>query len=76
MMELNQPALALNEERMRETAMETMRAARASNGSLRHAAGLALVAVGQRLAGQNLVVRRPAAGAASSPKMQASGDCV
>lgn len=51
MMELmSQEALRLGAQRRREVALETMRDARAAE-SFRHAAGIAIIAVGQRVAG-------------------------
>jgi hypothetical protein len=74
MMELmNDVALELNESRRRELALDTMRAARASNGGLRRTTALALVAAGQWLAGERFAADRQPSPA---PKMQVSGDCI
>jgi hypothetical protein len=63
---MNQQALAVGAGRRREVAIETMREARLSNGAARHTIGLALVGVGQRVAGE-----MPAPQAAVQP----DGDC-
>jgi hypothetical protein len=63
---MNQQALSVGAGRRREVAIETMRDARLSNGSARHAVGLALVGFGQRIAGEMPAPR------ASRP----NGDCV
>jgi len=62
---MNQQALSVGAGRRHELAVETMRDARLSGGSARQAVGLALVAVGSRVAGE-----MPAARAA-----QPDGDC-
>jgi hypothetical protein len=49
---MNQQALAVGAGRRREVAIETMREARLSNGAARHAVGLVLVGIGQRVAGE------------------------
>ena len=71
MMELmNTEALSVNAARRREVAVETMRDINASDG-LRHAAGLAIVAIGARLSGEVARVEpRPA-----RAQLQPSGDC-
>ena len=63
---MNQQALSVGAGRRREVALETMREARLSNGTARHAVGIALVNVGRRLEGE-----MPAPRAASQPE----GDC-
>lgn len=63
---MNQQALAVGAGRRREVALETMREASFSNGAARHAVGLALVGVGQWVAGE-----MPAPQAATQP----DGDC-
>lgn len=63
---MNQQALAVGAGRRREVAIETMREARFSRGAVRHAVGVALVGVGQRVAGE-----MPAPRAAVQP----DGDC-
>ena len=63
---MNQQALAVGAERRQELAIETMGDARRADGAARHAAGSALVSIGQRLAGE-----MPANRAA-----QPEGDCV
>jgi hypothetical protein len=62
---MNQQALSIGAARRQELAIETMRDARRANGAARHAAGRALVSIGQRVAGE-----MPAKRAA-----QADGDC-
>jgi hypothetical protein len=59
---MNQQALAVGAGRRREVAVETMREARLSSGAARHAVGLALVGVGQWVAGE-----MPAAQVATQP---------
>ena len=49
---MSQQALSVGAERRREVAVETMRDARLSNGAARQVVGLALVTVGQRVAGE------------------------
>jgi len=63
---MNQQALAVGAGRRREVAVETMRNARLSNGSARHAVGFAIVSIGQRVAGE-----MPGPQAAAQP----DGDC-
>jgi hypothetical protein len=48
---MNQRALEIGEERRREVALETMRAAQRPGGQLRHATGTAVMAVGRRIYG-------------------------
>jgi hypothetical protein len=67
---MNQQALAVGAGRRREVALETMREARFSNGTARHAVGLALVGVGQWVAGE-----MPAPQAATQAATQPDGDC-
>jgi hypothetical protein len=68
MMELmSQVALEAGAERRREVAQETMRAARAADGGFRHVAGVAVIGIGRRIAGEM---------PATSRRMQASGDCL
>ena len=62
---MNQQALSVGARRRRELAVETMRDARTPNGGARQAVGLALVAMGQRVAGEM------PAGRAAQPE----GDC-
>lgn len=53
MMELmNQQALEIGEHRRREVALDTMRAARASRGTIRHATGTAVMVLGRRIYGE------------------------
>ena len=68
---MNGVALELGAERRREVALESMRAARAFENRLRQAAGAALMAVGEQLAGQPVDGDRPAA----ARSLQTSGDC-
>ncbi len=49
---MNQQALSVAAGRRHEVALETMHDARLSNGTARHAVGLALVGVGQWVAGE------------------------
>ena len=59
---MNQQSLSLAGGRRREVAAETMRDARRANGATRHAVGLALVGIGQWMAGE-----MPAAVTATQP---------
>lgn len=63
---MNQQALLVGAGRRREVALDTMREARISNGTARHAVGIALVSVGRRLEGE-----MPAPRGAAQPE----GDC-
>jgi hypothetical protein len=49
---MSQQALSVGAQRRHEVAVETMRDARLSNGGARLAIGVALVAIGQRVAGE------------------------
>jgi hypothetical protein len=49
---MNQQALSVGAGRRQELAIETMRDARRADGAARHAVGHALVAIGQRVAGE------------------------
>jgi len=62
---MSQQALSVGAQRRHEVAAETMRDARQSGGGPRQALGIALVAIGQRVAGE-----MPAGQAT-----QADGDC-
>ncbi len=62
---MSQQALSVGSQRRREVAVETMRDARMAEGGARQALGIALVTIGQRVAGE-----MPAGQAA-----QADGDC-
>jgi len=62
---MNQQALSVGAARRHEVAVETMRDVRLSDGGARQALGLALVSIGQRVAGE-MPAGRPA---------QADGDC-
>ena len=59
---MNQQALSVGARRRREVAVETMHDTRLSNGAARHAVGLALVGIGQWMAGE-----MPAPHAATQP---------
>jgi hypothetical protein len=82
---MSQEALRLGAERRREVALETMRDARRAE-SLRHATGVALVAMGRRVAGElSSEPASPAMAAAATvapgpalatPRLQTSGDCI
>ena len=73
MMELmNMEALRVGAERRREVLEQTMRDAKASEG-LRHAAGLALVAFGQRISGDE---PEPQPQSQWTPAMKPAGDCI
>ena len=54
---MSQQALSVGAARRHEVAVETMRDARLSNGGARQALGLALVAIGERVAGELPAVR-------------------
>lgn len=62
---MSQQALSVGAQRRREVAVETMRDGRSTNGGARQALGIALVTIGQRVAGEM------PAGQASQP----DGDC-
>ena len=62
---MSQEALRLGAQRRREVALSTMRDARASDGA-RHAAGAAIVAIGQRVAGEI---------ASGNKTLRATSDC-
>jgi hypothetical protein len=65
MMELmSQQALEIGAQRRRELVIEQMRAAKRSDG-VRHAAGIALIAVGRLIAGE-----MPASGRQMQPKQR------
>jgi hypothetical protein len=64
---MSQLALEVGAERRREVALDTMRQPKTSNPRLRRAAGAAVIAVGRRISGEF---------PATSPKLQASGDCL
>jgi hypothetical protein len=67
---MSQEALRLGAERRQEVARETMRDSRHAEG-FRHATGVALVAMGHRVAGE-------IAGdsSAAMTKLQTTGDCI
>jgi hypothetical protein len=75
---MSQEALRLGSERRQEVARETIRDARRAE-TLRHATGVALVAMGHRVAGNAPTPSRSVAIVASSakaPKLQTTGDCI
>jgi hypothetical protein len=69
---MNPIALEVGQERRREIAEETMRAARASDKDPRESAASALMIVAKQVGGQDAAPRK----AAPSPKLQPKTDCV
>jgi hypothetical protein len=72
---MSMEALRVGAERRREVLAETMRDVHASAG-LRHAAGLVLVAVGERITGERLAAEPAPASAEWRPVMKPVSDCL
>ena len=71
---MSQEALRVGAERRREVALDTMRASRQSDG-LRRAAGVAIVALGERLASAGEARPQLAVVAGTTATATATGDC-